>query len=92
MHSSAMPPRSPHADSLNRALGRAIRQARVEQELTQEALAYQGGFGWSEISRLESGLRNPTFRSLKRLSEGLGMPLWRLVQLAEEIEKTEEDL
>jgi transcriptional regulator with XRE-family HTH domain len=64
----------------------------VEQELTQEALAFDSGFGCSEISRLESGFRNPTFTSLKRLSEGLGMPLWRLLQLAEEIEKAEEDL
>jgi XRE family transcriptional regulator, regulator of sulfur utilization len=87
-----MPRRSPQADSSRRALGRAIRQARVEQQLTQENLAYDSGFGWSEISRLESGLRNPTFGTLKRLSKGLDMPLWRLILMAEEIEKADENL
>jgi transcriptional regulator with XRE-family HTH domain len=87
-----MPRPSPQADFPHQALGRAIRQARVERELTQEALALLSGFDPSQISSIERGHRNPTFGSMKRLSKGLSMPLWQLVQLAEEIEKGEEDL
>ena len=87
-----MPRPSPQAAFPHRALGRAIRKARVERELTQESLAHLSGFDLSQISSLERGRRNPTFRSLKRLSEGLQMPLWQLVQLAEEIEEAGEDL
>jgi len=54
--------------------------------MTQEALALRTGFHPTQVSSLEQGHRNPTFGSLKQLSRGLDIPLWRLVQLAEEIE------
>jgi transcriptional regulator with XRE-family HTH domain len=87
-----MPRRSPQAGFPHRALGLAIRHERVRQQLTQEMLAIKSGFDISQLSSLERGKRNPTFRSLKQLSRGLGVPLWQLVQLAEKIEEAEEDL
>ncbi len=87
-----MPRRSPQADLPHQALGQAIRQARMSQQLTQEELALQSGLHSTQISSLERGHRNPTFGAMREVSRGLGMPLWQLVLLAEEIEEAEEDL
>lgn len=82
---------SPQAERPYQALGEAIRMARTGQSMTQEDLAWATGMHGSEISHLEGGKRNPSFRALKRISAGLGIPVWRLVLQAEELEKAEGD-
>ena len=54
---------------------RAMIDARISQGLTQKQLAERTGVHQADISKLESGMRNPTLNMLKRLAEGMGMNL-----------------
>ncbi|WP_278831783.1 helix-turn-helix domain-containing protein, partial [Mitsuokella multacida] len=54
---------------------RAIVDARNQQKLTQKELAERTGIAQTEISRIESGARNPSLKILQRLADGMGMVL-----------------
>ncbi|NLZ82186.1 MAG: helix-turn-helix transcriptional regulator [Clostridiales bacterium] len=54
---------------------RAIVDARVSQNLTQKQLAERSGINQADISKLESGTRNPSINLLKRLADGMDMAL-----------------
>lgn len=51
-----------------KAIGLAIREIRIEREMSQEHLAFECGFDRTYISLLERGIRSPTVRSLVRLA------------------------
>jgi transcriptional regulator with XRE-family HTH domain len=61
------------------ALGRRIKAARKEVGLSQEALADAAGLHWTAVSRVERGERNITYRTLRALARGLGVPLSSLM-------------
>jgi XRE family transcriptional regulator, regulator of sulfur utilization len=69
------------------ALGRAIKEFRKEKGLTQDELARRADIHESYISVLESGRRNPTWPTVRRISHGLGISLLELVQRADELER-----
>ena len=50
-------------------------EARNRQNLTQKELAEKTGIAQTEISRIESGARNPSLKILQRLADGMGMVL-----------------
>lgn len=54
---------------------RAIVEARTSQNLTQKELAERTGINQADISKLETGTRNPSVNLLKRLADGMGMTL-----------------
>ena len=54
---------------------RAIVNARISQNMTQNELAKRTGINQADISKLENGTRNPSINLLKRLAEGMGMSL-----------------
>ena len=66
-----------------RALGRAIRETRQSRGLTQEELAASIGLHRTYVGDVERATRNVTVETLKRLADGLGIPMWKLVQMAE---------
>lgn len=57
------------------ALMLAMLEARRSQNLTQQELAERTGIAQTEISRIESGARNPSIKVLQRLADGMGMYL-----------------
>jgi transcriptional regulator with XRE-family HTH domain len=65
------------------ALGAAVRELRKRGDLSQEDLAHKSGLHPTYISGIERGLRNPSWRSIGRLSEALGVPVSELAKLAE---------
>ncbi|HWT89982.1 MAG TPA: helix-turn-helix transcriptional regulator [Solirubrobacterales bacterium] len=69
------------------ALGRAIRELRREKRLTQEQLALGADLDESYISFIESGRRNLTWGTVRRISKALGVPLPELARRAEEQER-----
>lgn len=74
-------PRSPeHA-----ALGEAIRRARVERGLSQEALADSAGLHVTHLGGLERGVRNPSYATLVRLSRALSTTPGALLTTADEL-------
>jgi transcriptional regulator with XRE-family HTH domain len=84
-----VPSRSDDLEKALIALGEAIREARMEAVLTQEELALRAGIHEAYVSFLESGRRNPTWRTVRRISDGLGLPLSELARRAEEFERGE---
>ena len=64
----------------------AIRQLRHRAQLSQEALGLRAGIHPTWISHLESGRVNPTWGNVRRVAEGLPVPLAELTALAERLE------
>jgi transcriptional regulator with XRE-family HTH domain len=68
------------------ALGVAVKARRQELGLTQEALANDTGLHQRWISNVETGRRNPSYGSLRRLAAGLNLLASELLARAEKIE------
>jgi transcriptional regulator with XRE-family HTH domain len=71
------------------ALGRAVAHRRAELGLTQEELALRAGLHQRWISNVETGKRNPSYVSLRRLATGLDLSAAELIARAESIERSE---
>jgi transcriptional regulator with XRE-family HTH domain len=74
-------PRTPRLGSL----GKAIERSREEAGLSQEELSARSGVHPTHVSGLERGARNPTYETLVRVAEGLGISVGLLAALADEI-------
>lgn len=59
--------------------GRAIRDARLRQRLTQEQLAERSGLSYKFVGEVERGRGNPTLITMARLAGALGIGLAALV-------------
>lgn len=68
-------------DDLLKALGSNLRQARLQQSLSQGELGYRIGIGYSSISLWESGVRAPSVIYLYRLCKTLGCSADELLSL-----------
>jgi transcriptional regulator with XRE-family HTH domain len=68
------------------ALGRAVKARRGEINLTQEQLANDTDLHQRWISNVETGKRNPSYASLRRLAAGLNLTTSQLIARAERIE------
>ncbi len=69
-----MPPRNPKAETKDPelvALGRRVRELRADRGKSQEVLAHDSELHWTYVSQIERGLRNCTFKNLRRLARGL---------------------
>lgn len=62
-------------DQLDRRLGQRLKAARLERELTLDALAERTNVSRAMISRIERGESSPTAALLDRLCAGLGITL-----------------
>jgi len=77
----------PRRDDPQIGLGKAIRKLRQEEQLSQETLGHRSEIHPTWISHIESGRINPTWGNVRRIARGLGVPLARLAQLAEDLEE-----
>jgi transcriptional regulator with XRE-family HTH domain len=77
------------APQIKAAFGEAVAACRHDLGLSQEALCDQSGVAARAISRMECGEGNPTYFTLKRLADGLGIAASTILARAEEIEKGE---
>lgn len=68
------------------ALGGAVKARRQELGLTQEQLANDTELHQRWISNVETGKRNPSYGSLRRLAAGLDLTASELLARAEQIE------
>ncbi len=76
----------PASPAFQRALGLAAAQRREELGVTQETLANDTDLHQRWISNVETGKRNPSYASLRRLAGGLGLTASELLARAEQIE------
>lgn len=68
------------------ALGLAVKARRQELELTQMELSLRAELHQRWLSNVETGKRNPSYGSLRRLAAGLGITASELIARAEKIE------
>lgn len=68
------------------ALGIAVKARREELGLTQEQLDNNTNLHQRWISNVETGKRNPSYGSLRRLAAGLDLSASELLTRAEQIE------
>lgn len=61
------------------ALGLRVKQLRAEKEITQEELADRCDLFRTYMSRIESGLANPTLTALHTLARGLDVSIIELL-------------
>jgi transcriptional regulator with XRE-family HTH domain len=76
----------PDPPAFQQALGLAVQARRHEIELTQEMLANNTSLHQRWISNVETGKRNPSYASLRRLADGLELSASELIARAEQIE------
>jgi transcriptional regulator with XRE-family HTH domain len=69
------------------ALGLAVKTRRQELGLTQEQLANNTELHQRWISNVETGKRNPSYGSLRRLASGLELSVSQLIARAEQVER-----
>jgi transcriptional regulator with XRE-family HTH domain len=67
-------------------LGQTVQVRRKELNLTQEQLALRSDLHQRWISNVETGKRNPSYASLRRLAEGLEVSASELLGRAERLE------
>ena len=77
----------PASPAFQLALGVAAAQRREELGLTQEAISLRSDLHQRWISNVETGKRNPSYASLRRLAAGLELSTSELIARAEQIEQ-----
>jgi transcriptional regulator with XRE-family HTH domain len=73
-------------EQANAALGLAVRELRTKKAMTQEQLAQKAELHPTYLSGIETGARNPTWRTITRVCEALGVRVSELARLAERLE------
>lgn len=63
---------------VRQAFGRRVRELRLQQKLSQEALAERADLHWTYVSGIERGERNPALINLTYLARALGVSLGEL--------------
>lgn len=61
-------------------VGANIKKLRGKAKLSQEKLAEKAKLDLTSISEIESGLRNPSLKTLSKLARGLKIPLSNLLE------------
>jgi transcriptional regulator with XRE-family HTH domain len=74
----------PQRSQAHVALGRAIRQIRRGQRLSQEELGFRAGLHRTYVGGIERGEKNPSYGNLLKLADALGAPASQLLRDAEE--------
>ena len=78
----------PTSPDFQLALGLAVKTHRQKLGLTQEQLANDTDLHQRWISNVETGKRNPSYGSLRRLAAGLELTASELIASAEQVEAT----
>ena len=77
-------PEDPKKKLWLKAFGKAVREARLELGLSQEALGFRCGLDRTYVSGIERGVRNPTIWIVRRLAMGLETSASQLLRMAEQ--------
>ena len=82
---ATLPP-MPAAPAFQAALGQAVKTRRLDLGLTQEQVSLRSDLHQRWLSNVETGKRNPSYASLRRLAAALHLSTSDLIALAEEAE------
>lgn len=70
---------------INKAFGQLLKSIREQKHVSQEKLAELSGLDRTFISLLERGLRQPSLKTLFRLSKALEIPPTEVVRKLEDM-------
>jgi transcriptional regulator with XRE-family HTH domain len=76
----------PQRSQAHVALGRAIREFRGRNQISQEDLAHKAGMHRTYLGGIERGERNPSYTNLRKVAEALDVDTWQLIRRAREFE------
>lgn len=68
----------PSSVSIQHAFGERVRKLRIKANLRQEDLADRCGLYRTYLSRIETGMANPTLTMIQALADSLGVPVTSL--------------
>ena len=68
--------------------GQRVRELRAEREVTQEDLAERVGIFRTYMSRIETGVANPTLTLIQALADALKVPVTALFDAPAKVSKT----
>jgi len=67
-------------DEISKKFGENLRKIRLEKKMSQGDICRALGVDRGYISNLETGKRNPTLSTIKRIADALGVPVDRLLK------------
>jgi transcriptional regulator with XRE-family HTH domain len=67
------------------AFGQVLRKARERQSISQEALAFKGGYHRTYIGQLERGEKSPSLRTIFALAGTFGIPASEMLIQVEQL-------
>jgi len=68
-------------DKTLKSLGAHIRKVRKGTGYSQDRVYLEAGFSRGTLSRIENGLVNPTYITLKKIADTIGVSVKRLVDV-----------
>lgn len=73
-------------------IGQAIRELRLERDLTQEAVAYKADVTVGQLSKIEREQSDPRLSTLVKIASGLQVPLPTLAEKMEALADRQESV
>jgi len=73
----------PRSATPDLALAVVLKRLREERQITQEALAYNAGLSVGTLGRIEVGRTAPSWDSVRRIIDALGVSLSELAKAVE---------
>lgn len=67
-------------DEISKKFGENLKKIRLEKKMSQGDICRTLGVDRGYISNLETGKRNPTLLTIKRIADALGVPVDRLLK------------
>ncbi len=67
-------------DEISKKFGENLKKIRLEKKMSQGDICRALGVDRGYISNLESGKRNPTLATIKRIADALGVSVGRLLK------------
>jgi transcriptional regulator with XRE-family HTH domain len=77
-------PKLPERQIISSKVIGALRAERLKQNLSMNVLAQKAGLHVSMVSLIEREMRKPTLDVFLRISEALGVDLWKILKSATE--------
>lgn len=76
----------------NNEFGTRLKSIRINKKLSQEELAFMCNMQASHIGQIERGQKNPTLDTLIKISNGLDIPLPKLLDFENGIDNKEQNI
>ena len=78
-------------ETISLKIGERIRSFRTEQKLSQEELAFLAEIHPAYIGKVERGEKCPTIETLRKIANGLKIPLHKLIDIDSTTDAEESD-